>query len=463
MSRFNSHATPKLMEELKGGLSANLIDGGILLELSEQDWRELVPLLGPRKVLMKQLKERSEKEICSRSAMVQTDPATKTGEDSSKIAVSHESNCATEKEAANTATDVSAHKEEHRAQEKPSQKTNDAEVKKDSDNVAALGAAGAATLAADKAVEMASKASESQKACKPAPLKLSAIEAKEPQTLSEYLTEKRPNTIRERICFLPESVRFAHPNDLLSRSMFSNVPMLDYDNYRPMIEGESCCDTTWQRILYRVKYGFYEVIFFIMTLFKLVSWIDLLNILLVNCLTTVYSWELESHQHQYRAHPAMVISVAVFPIAFAVNAAYQRREAALQLLARLKSCIMNLYLLHRCWSNLPALPPDFIVCSRNSITCCFHEMRGYLIAGSELEKGQRLLKVYDLIAEVCRSGHCFVAALHLNKMCKIFASWKASEDNRFGRVAKGAQGGGNNLFMCVAPFLRRYIDFYAVW
>ena len=102
----------------------------------------------------------------------------------------------------------------------------------------------------------------------------------------------------------------------------------------------------------------------------------------------------------YRIHPALVISISVFPISFSVNAAYQRREQALQLLARLKACMLNIYLLHRCWANQPGLPADFLDCSRLAVVCCYQEMRAYLMADSEVAKVRNLWKVYDYVAEV---------------------------------------------------------------
>ena len=57
-SRFATQVAqrPELVTSLKDSIFQNLIDGPLLVELSDSDWRELVPCLGPRKVLMQQLR-----------------------------------------------------------------------------------------------------------------------------------------------------------------------------------------------------------------------------------------------------------------------------------------------------------------------------------------------------------------------------------------------------------------------
>ena len=336
VASFPRHAEPHCTQELRASLSAHLVDGRVLLELTEPDWRELVPRLGPRKMLMKDLQARQAGDVPAAAAPF-----------APKVALA-------------SVTPALAHGDP-------------------------LAQTGASDLdACDDVANGMADAAESKDIS---------------PSLSVLLSGRRPNTERQQINFLPDASGIAEPGrKLLGSSLFSHVPVIDYDNYRPDIEPGSSCATVTQKAKYRVKYAMFDLFFIAQTYFRLLGLLDLLQVVLVWVLTTVF-WRLQNPK--YLLHPGIVITVSVFPIAFAVNAAYQRREAALQLLARLRSCMMNVYLQHRCWADVPGLPEDFVHCSKTVIGCCFEDMRKYLVACNEHDKMQRLLKVYDHITDVC--------------------------------------------------------------
>ena len=88
---------------------------------------------------------------------------------------------------------------------------------------------------------------------------------------------------------------------------------------------------------------------------------------------------------------AIYVSVLIFPLAFMMNAAYQRREGTLSHVAEFKASCLSLYLNHRCWQFDEAVPHDFIRCSCNAFSELFASVRAYLTAESEFGKAGSVL------------------------------------------------------------------------
>ena len=88
--------------------------------------------------------------------------------------------------------------------------------------------------------------------------------------------------------------------------------------------------------------------------------------------------------------PSMYVSVLIFPLAFSVNAAYQRREGALSHSAAFKAYCLSLYLHHRRWQFEEHVPHDFLACSCEKFTQLFASVRAYVTATSEYHKAYQL-------------------------------------------------------------------------
>ena len=105
-----------------------------------------------------------------------------------------------------------------------------------------------------------------------------------PQSLSAFLQQQRPDTDHERILFIPERAQLGDPEDLLHPSVFSHVPIIDYEHYRPVIKDGTLC----AMLLQRLKYLAFEFCFWVRTLYHLMHPMDYLYLLFVNLLTAVF-------------------------------------------------------------------------------------------------------------------------------------------------------------------------------
>ena len=94
------------------------------------------------------------------------------------------------------------------------------------------------------------------------------------------------------------------------------------------------------------------------------------------------------------------VNILLFPLAFAVNAAYQRREGALATAAAFKASCLTLYLCHRCWHFEERVPHDFLRCSCSCFSTLFENVRGYLTAKTEDQKRQQMRAIYDVFSEL---------------------------------------------------------------
>uniref|UniRef100_A0A7S1HWI6 Bestrophin homolog n=2 Tax=Eutreptiella gymnastica TaxID=73025 RepID=A0A7S1HWI6_9EUGL len=98
--------------------------------------------------------------------------------------------------------------------------------------------------------------------------------------------------------------------------------------------------------------------------------------------------------------PTLLLNILLFPLAFAVNAAYARRESALAHFASFKSSVLNMYLLYRCWQFEPNLPLDFLKSGRTEIQQAYDAVRDYLMCRREERKKSFLLLFYQKVAEI---------------------------------------------------------------
>eukprot|EP00667_Euglena_gracilis_P013423 EG_transcript_13858 len=114
-------------------------------------------------------------------------------------------------------------------------------------------------------------------------------------------------------------------------------------------------------------------------------------------LVPVVSITLCIHQGwQHAASPSLFTSILVFPLSFAVNAAYRRREEALKYLAAIKSSTLMLYMLMRTWSlSTPGLPPNYTANTAHLIEATFRNFGHYLTSTSERDREVILTNIYQ--------------------------------------------------------------------
>ena len=166
---------------------------------------------------------------------------------------------------------------------------------------------------------------------------------------------------------------------LLETSCFSNLPLIDchYDpDYRAL--GESLC----RRLHSHWVYWWAHNVYFWQCLLRLLNRWQLLWCVLC-CVSVVVC---KRFGIVATIPTGLWVNVLLFPLAFSVNAAYQRREGALSQSAEFKASCLTLYLSHRCWLFHETVPHDFLHCSCACFGALFDEVRGYLIAKSEAQK-----------------------------------------------------------------------------
>ena len=108
-------------------------------------------------------------------------------------------------------------------------------------------------------------------------------------------------------------------------------------------------------------------------------------------------------QNWYLAmEPSLYVGVLVFPLAFAVNAAYQRREGALSRAAKVQGLLPGPVPEPPRVAVRGSVPTDFLECSCASFSALFMYVRGYLTAETEGSKAERLQ--VECVARVGRAG-----------------------------------------------------------
>ena len=176
------------------------------------------------------------------------------------------------------------------------------------------------------------------------------------------------------------------------RSAFSNLPVVDC-GYMP----HQLAKLSWgARALFKFCRSCAMSLFFLDTLFHMLRPYDLIFCAGI----VVATYFCQQYRLELNIQPTLLLNILMFPLSFAVNAAYQRREAALQHFGSFKSHTLNIYLLHRGWQFEPDLPLDFLDCSRVCIQRAFSAARMYLMSRVESEKHDQLKVFYDTVSEI---------------------------------------------------------------
>ena len=179
----------------------------------------------------------------------------------------------------------------------------------------------------------------------------------------------------------------------LEPSNFSNLPIVAHHTRHNL----PTAPMTWYEALnVHVAYAVCKVVVLCQTIARTLRLWQVLWCLL-GCLCT---W-LFRHWHMTADIPFTIhISLLIFPLAFCVNAGYQRREGALSYSAQFKANCLTLYLHHRCFQFEEQVPHDFIQCSCSAFTSLFEAVRMYLTASTEESKVYDLQCVYDIFSEI---------------------------------------------------------------
>ena len=120
-----------------------------------------------------------------------------------------------------------------------------------------------------------------------------------------------------------------------------------------------------------------------------------LSDLLVVFIPCVLVWVCIQTRMTGEYNPNQFMSTVTFPMAFAINQAYVRRENALQQLAYMKACAFNYHCLMRCWSStLNGLADDFADENHAIIVHLFRCLRLYLTSYNENEKEHLMSQMY---------------------------------------------------------------------
>ena len=189
-----------------------------------------------------------------------------------------------------------------------------------------------------------------------------------------------------------QSEVYARFPELQKTSCFSNLPILDC-HYQHQVAADG---PLLQRLRGHCVYWGCNMVYFGQCIFRLLDRWQLLWCTV--CCGLVALCQYSSIVSA--VPPSLWVNALLFPLAFSVNAAYQRREGALSQSAEFKACCLTLYLSHRCWQFERTVPHDFLRCSSTCFTTLFEKVKGYLIAKTEGEKVAQLRAVYDLLNEL---------------------------------------------------------------
>eukprot|EP01001_Neometanema_parovale_P012130 NODE_839_length_2046_cov_79.155486_g794_i0.p1 GENE.NODE_839_length_2046_cov_79.155486_g794_i0~~NODE_839_length_2046_cov_79.155486_g794_i0.p1 ORF type:complete len:560 (-),score=72.66 NODE_839_length_2046_cov_79.155486_g794_i0:366-1976(-) len=101
------------------------------------------------------------------------------------------------------------------------------------------------------------------------------------------------------------------------------------------------------------------------------------------------------------ADATMFLSVLLFPLSFSVNAAYDRKEQALQNLAHLKCATHSLILVFESWSkDNKELPPGYLVVGKRKVMALSTTIRAYIRCADEGKKDYHLAKIHGYVMEL---------------------------------------------------------------
>ena len=101
-------------------------------------------------------------------------------------------------------------------------------------------------------------------------------------------------------------------------------------------------------------------------------------------------------------HMSLFVSPIVFPLAFSINANYQRRESVLEDLAMFKSSSSILFFCHRDWIKAAGLPVDLLKTLSNKLKFLVINIREYLLTEDSQKRKFILQAIYEDCSDIAQ-------------------------------------------------------------
>eukprot|EP01006_Ploeotia_vitrea_P016782 TRINITY_DN47668_c0_g1_i1.p1 TRINITY_DN47668_c0_g1~~TRINITY_DN47668_c0_g1_i1.p1 ORF type:complete len:507 (-),score=17.05 TRINITY_DN47668_c0_g1_i1:115-1605(-) len=185
------------------------------------------------------------------------------------------------------------------------------------------------------------------------------------------------------------------------RSTFSNQVVFRGHPIDLKYEGDGLHDKPFTKVLARLGFYFWSFIFHVRTTFHMFNLLDFM----VLCISWVGTWLCYKYELSANANPTLFLSGVIFPLAFAVQSAYQRREKALEDLSQLKGATLSLFLLYRDWKDFTTFEEfesgkQFLFTTGDVILKMFNAVRKYLIEKHEGRKQVELRDVYETFGDI---------------------------------------------------------------
>ncbi|KAJ7389947.1 hypothetical protein OS493_028416 [Desmophyllum pertusum] len=102
----------------------------------------------------------------------------------------------------------------------------------------------------------------------------------------------------------------------------------------------------------------------------------------------------------FDVHVSIFVSPIVFPLAFSINADFQRRERVLEDLAQFKGALVVLFFCHRDWLQSSGLPTDFLKTVNTKLRGLVLNIKEYLLTEKILRRNFILAVIYEDLSDI---------------------------------------------------------------
>eukprot|EP00127_Corallochytrium_limacisporum_P003917 Clim_evm2s155 gene=Clim_evmTU2s155 len=120
---------------------------------------------------------------------------------------------------------------------------------------------------------------------------------------------------------------------------------------------------------------------------------------IVSCgIAVLFTWLADALDITADVQFSIVLTPVVFPLAFAINSAYQRRERLLAYLGVFKASLMELHNLHRLWQVEAGVPAEAVDNSRKAIRLLILYLRSYFTTYETKDRGEIIYYIYAMFS-----------------------------------------------------------------
>lgn len=102
----------------------------------------------------------------------------------------------------------------------------------------------------------------------------------------------------------------------------------------------------------------------------------------------------------FDVHMSIFVSPIVFPLAFSINADFQRRERVLEDLAQFKGALVVLFFCHRDWLQSSGLPKDFLKTVNSKLKGLVLNIKEYLLTEKLMRRSFILSVIYEDLSDI---------------------------------------------------------------